>query len=49
VPCLQRGDSEGPDGLFEYERDGPKDVVYLGPSQRIWLIARFGAHRGSYM
>jgi hypothetical protein len=32
--------------LFPFEIMAPKDVVYLGPSQHIWLIARFGAHRG---
>jgi hypothetical protein len=45
----QRGKAEGDDGLFAYEREAPKDVVYLGASQWIWVIARFGAHRGSYM
>lgn len=49
-PCSrQRGKAEGDDGLFAYEREAPKDVVYLGASQWIWVIARFGAHRGSYM
>jgi hypothetical protein len=38
-----------PDGLFAYERNVPKDVLYLGPSQEVWVIARFGAHRGDYM
>ena len=27
-------------GLFAFERHTPKDVVYLGPSQTIWLLAR---------
>jgi hypothetical protein len=38
-----------PDGLFAFERNVPKDVMYLGPSQVLWVIARFGAHRGDYM
>jgi len=27
----------------------PKDVFYLGPSNKVWAIARFGAHKGDYM
>jgi len=46
---LQRNDNTGTDGLFAYERMVPKDVVYLGPGQDIYMIARFGAHRGMYM
>lgn len=30
-----------PRGLFEYERNTPKDVLFLGPSQEIWVIARW--------
>lgn len=37
---MQRGNNAGTDGLFAFERDTPKDVVFLGPSQTIWLIAR---------
>lgn len=34
-------DSDNPEnGLFEYERLSPKDVLYLGPSQEMWVIAR---------
>eukprot|EP00877_Chromochloris_zofingiensis_P011113 jgi/Chrzof1/6255/Cz17g17180.t1 len=36
-------------GLQPYERLAPKDVVYLGPSQDIFVVARFGAHRGDFM
>jgi hypothetical protein len=28
------------DGLFEFERNTPKDVMFLGPSQTLWVIAR---------
>jgi spore coat protein A, manganese oxidase len=31
-----------------YER-GPKDTVYVGESERVRLIARFGPHEGRYM
>lgn len=32
------------DGLFAYERNAPKDVLYLGPSQVMWVIARYEPH-----
>jgi hypothetical protein len=27
-------------GLFEFERHTPKDVMFLGPSQELFVIAR---------
>ena len=36
-------------GLQPYEDRSSKDVFYLGPSNTIWVIARFGAHKGDYM
>lgn len=36
-------------GLQPYEERSSKDVFYLGPSNTIWVIARFGAHKGDYM
>jgi bilirubin oxidase len=32
-----------------YENFSPKDVFYLGPSQNVYVLARFGAHKGDYM
>lgn len=46
---LQRGDRGAAgvvDGLFSYERNSAKDIIYLGPGQEIWVVARFGPHRG---
>lgn len=43
---LQR---DGGDGLQTFEKLTPKDVMYLGPSNKLWVIARFGAHKGDYM
>jgi FtsP/CotA-like multicopper oxidase with cupredoxin domain len=40
---------EGDYGLQSYEDKSSKDVLYLGPSNTIWVIARFGAHKGDYM
>ncbi len=40
---------DGDLGLLEYEQLTPKDVFYLGPSNKVWTIARFGAHKGDYM
>lgn len=37
------------DGLRSNERMIPKDVFYLGPSETVYAIARFGAHKGDYM
>jgi len=35
--------------LKSYEILSPKDVFYLGPSEVVYAIARFGAHKGDYM
>lgn len=35
--------------LEPYETMVPKDVMYLGPSNTLWMIARYGAHKGDYM
>lgn len=40
---------EGDYGLQSYEDKSSKDVMYLGPSNTVWVIARFGAHKGDYM
>lgn len=40
---------EGAAGLTDYEQLTPKDVFYLGPGNKVWTIARFGAHKGDYM
>jgi FtsP/CotA-like multicopper oxidase with cupredoxin domain len=40
-------DSDG--GVQPYERLTPKDVLYLGPANKVFAIARFGAHKGDYM
>jgi FtsP/CotA-like multicopper oxidase with cupredoxin domain len=37
------------DDLRVYEIESPKDVLYLGPSNKVWAVARFGAHKGDYM
>ena len=37
---LQRGNNAGSDGLFAFERDTPKDVVFLGPSH----VSNFSGH-----
>lgn len=36
-------------GVRSYELMSPKDVFYLGPSNTVYVIARFGAHKGDYM
>lgn len=36
-------------GLANYEYMAPKDVMFLGPSNTLWVVARFGAHKGDYM
>lgn len=41
--------TEQPMFLKSYENMSPKDVFYLGPSQVVYAIARFGAHKGDYM
>jgi FtsP/CotA-like multicopper oxidase with cupredoxin domain len=40
---------EQPMNLRPYENLSPKDVFYLGPSEVVYAIARFGAHKGDYM
>lgn len=40
---------EGSKGVEQYETLTPKDVFYLGPGDKVWTIARFGAHKGDYM
>lgn len=40
---------EGGSGVRSYETRAPKDVLYLGPSNTVWVLARFGAHKGDYM
>jgi len=40
---------EQPMNLKSYEILSPKDVFYLGPSEVVYAIARFGAHKGDYM
>ncbi|UJR17736.1 hypothetical protein I4U23_004634 [Adineta vaga] len=42
-----RRDRDG--GLKTYENMSPKDIIYLGPSQKVWVIIRFGPHKGDYM
>lgn len=37
------------DDLRPYEIESPKDVFYLGNSEVVWVIARFGPHKGDYM
>jgi len=39
----------GPDGLADYERLAPKDVVFLGPGETLRVVARYGPHGGNYM
>lgn len=46
---MQRGDRGVAglvDGLFPYEHNSAKDIIYLGPGQEVWVLARFGPHRG---
>jgi FtsP/CotA-like multicopper oxidase with cupredoxin domain len=40
---------EGARGVESYEFMSPKDVFYLGPSNTVYVVARFGAHKGDYM
>jgi FtsP/CotA-like multicopper oxidase with cupredoxin domain len=40
---------EQPLSVKSYENLTPKDVFYLGPSEVVYTIARFGAHKGDYM
>lgn len=38
-----------PVGLRTNEIWSPKDVFYLGPSEVVYVLARFGPHKGDYM
>jgi FtsP/CotA-like multicopper oxidase with cupredoxin domain len=40
---------DGANGVRSWERNIGKDVFYLGPSNNVWVLARFGAHKGDYM
>jgi FtsP/CotA-like multicopper oxidase with cupredoxin domain len=40
---------DGSRGLENYELMSSKDVLYLGPSNTVYVIARFGPHKGDYM
>ena len=40
---------DGAGGLRSYEVESPKDVFLLGNSNKVWLVARFGPHKGDYM
>ena len=44
---IKRDGAKG--GLEPFEIKSPKDVLYLGPSNTVYVIARFGAHKGDYM
>lgn len=46
---IKREGSSGNDIVQEYEKRSPKDVFYLGPSSVVYVVARFGAHKGDYM
>lgn len=49
---LRRANADS-DGVFSPDVYGlagaPKDVMYLGPGETIYVLARFGPHRGEYM
>jgi hypothetical protein len=36
-------------GLRPYEYQSTKDVVYLGPGGSVYVMTRFGPHKGDYM
>eukprot|EP00611_Tribonema_gayanum_P001801 TRINITY_DN11313_c0_g1_i2.p1 TRINITY_DN11313_c0_g1~~TRINITY_DN11313_c0_g1_i2.p1 ORF type:complete len:754 (-),score=205.37 TRINITY_DN11313_c0_g1_i2:1682-3943(-) len=36
-------------GLRRWEQDAPKDVVFLGDGDEIWVMARFGPYEADYM
>jgi len=44
---------EDKDGVFApdlYGQSGaPKDTMYQGPGEKIWVIARYGPHKGEFM
>lgn len=38
---LKRGKPTDPDdGLFAYERNVPKDMLFLGPGEDLWVLTR---------
>ena len=37
---MQRGAVPNSDGLFAFERNAPKDMLFVGPGQELWVIAR---------
>ena len=44
---ITRRDSQS--GMMSYENLSPKDVLYLVPRDRVWVIVRFDTHKGDYM
>ncbi|CAF0713561.1 unnamed protein product [Adineta steineri] len=40
---------EGSGGIRSFESMAAKDVLYLGASNKIYVLARFGPHKGDYM
>jgi len=36
-------------GVKTYELLSPNDILYLGPTQKVWALIRFGPHKGDYM
>ena len=40
---------DGARSVQSFEFMSPKDVFYLGPSNNVYVVARFGAHKGDYM
>eukprot|EP01121_Diplochlamys_sp_Union-15-3_P001467 TRINITY_DN1126_c0_g1_i1.p1 TRINITY_DN1126_c0_g1~~TRINITY_DN1126_c0_g1_i1.p1 ORF type:complete len:598 (+),score=93.81 TRINITY_DN1126_c0_g1_i1:66-1859(+) len=36
-------------GIFKWELESPKDVVFLGPGEEIRVVAKFGPNAGNYM
>ena len=37
------------EGVRAYEQGSAKDVIHLGPGETIYMLARFGPHKGDYM
>ena len=37
---LQRGKNQAGDGLFSFERMTPKDMLFLGPGEDLWVLTR---------
>ncbi len=40
---------DGSTGVQAYERMAPKDVFFLGEGNTVYVLVRFGAHKGDYM